>query len=368
MQNEVKTVKTLKKKLTQNIPISIPKIGEIVKGKVIDKGRASVFLDLGAFGTGIIYGKEFYEAKEQLRNIKVGDEIFAKIIELENEEGYIELSLSKAGREIAWEKLSEKKINDETLKVKILGANKGGLLTEVLGITAFLPVSQLSSKNYPKVEDGDTQKILKHLQKFVGKEMEVKVLDLDPNEEKLILSEKAKEINKIKEIVKKYKIGDIVEVEATGIADFGVFVKILDEEAAEKEIVIEGLIHISELSWQLVEDPREIVKLGEKFKAKIINIENEKVSLSLKALQKNPWEGIEKKFKKGDIIKGKVIKINPFGLFVQLAPKIQGLCHISEIGSQKKMKETFELGKEYNFQILSINPEEYKITLKPIKE
>jgi len=333
------------------------RVGEIIQGKIINTGKASVFLDLGSRGTGIIYGREFYEAKEKLKNLKIGDTVFAKIVDLENEEGYIELSLTKAGKELAWGNISQKKENDETIKVKILGANKGGLLAEVSGISAFLPVSQLSPINYPKVEGGDAQKILKELQKFVGKEMEVKIFDFDQKEEKLILSEKAKEIKRIKEALKNYELGDIVKVEITGIVDFGVFVKF------EGPVELEGLIHISELDWQLIENPSQIVKVNEIVKAKIIDISDGKVSLSLKALKQDPWKNIEEKYKKGDIVKGEVKKFNPFGAFVQISPKIQGLCHISEFGSEKKMEETLKINEKYKFKITLIDSKEHRLTL-----
>ncbi len=352
-----------------------PQIGKIIEGKIIGRARSAIFLDLGAFGTGIIYGKEFQEAKEELKNLKIGDTVFAKIIDLENEEGYLELSLSQASNELTWEKLRQKKEKGEIIIVKILGANKGGLLSEISGISAFLPVSQLLTKHYPRVEKGDTTKILKELQKFVSKEMEVKIFDLDQKQEKLILSEKAKEDEKIKEILKKYKVGDIVEGEITGITNFGVFMKFGKQK-------MEGLIHISELDWQLIEDPSDIVKIEEKVKAKIISISEDRVSLSLKALKKDPWSNIEKKYKKGDAIEGKVTKFNPYGAFVQIlpaacltsrqgrqgAPKIQGLCHISEFGTKSKMEESLKIGKKYNFQILSIDPAEHRMSLKLVKE
>ncbi len=362
-------------KITEkNDQFNIPKIGEIIQGKIIDKGKASVFLDLGALGTGIIYGKEFYEAKNKLKDLKSGDTTFAKIIDLENEDGYIELSLNEASKELAWHDLSQKKEKDKSFKVKISGANKGGLLAEVSGISAFLPVSQLSTEHYPKVDGGNTQKIFKELQKFIGKEIEIRVLDFNPREDKLILSEKLKEIKKIEEALKKYKVGDIVEVEVTGIADFGVFVKFINnkkESSEEKNKTaeeLEGLIHISEMSWQLIKAPYELVKIGQKLKAKIINISDNKISLSLKALEKDPWENIEKKYKKGDDVKGKVVKFNPFGAFVQISSGIQGLCHISEFSPHKKMEEILEIGKKYNFQISLIEPAKHRISLKLAEE
>jgi len=342
---------------------------------VIGKGKASVFLDLGKIGTGIIYGKEFYEAKRDLKNLKAEDVLFAKVVDLENEDGYIELSLAKASKELAWNTLGARKEKDEVFPVKILGANKGGLLAEVDGIPAFLPVSQLSPANYPKVEDGDSQKILKSLQKFIGAELGVKVFDLDPAENKLILSEKAKENEKIKEVLKKYKVGDVVEGEITGVVDFGAFVKfpVKISEGGEdnnKDSVseLEGLIHISEMDWQLIEDPADIVKTGQKMKAKIIDISNGKISLSLKALKKDPWQGIEKDYKKGDAVKGKVTKFNPFGAFVQITPKIQGLCHISEFSSSKNMEETLKIGDKYDFQIVSVEPAEHRMSLRLAKK
>lgn len=341
----------------KNNDVKIPKIGEIVEGKVIGKGKSSVFLNLGNWGTGVIYGREFYEAKEELKKLNAGDTVFAKIVDLENEEGYIELSLTRAGKELAWETLRQKKDADELIKVKITGANKGGLLAEVSNIPAFLPVSQLSPENYPKVEDADAQKILRALQKFVGKEMELKVFDINPKENKLILSERAKEAEKIREMLKNYKVGDVVEGEITGVVDFGAFIRFGKEN-------LEGLIHISELDWQLIDDPSEVVKTGEKVNAKIIDISNGKISLSIKSLKKDPWDGIEEKFKKGDVIKGKVLKLNPFGAFIQIEDKIQGLCHISEFGTQAKMEESLSVGKEYNFSIISIESKDHRMSLK----
>jgi len=338
-----------------------PRVGEVVKGKVVGIGRSSIYLDLGIFGAGIIYGKEFKEAKEILKDSKIGDEISAKIIDLENKDGFVELSLKEATEEVAFKELEKIREEDKTIKVTILGANKGGLLTQLFKIPAFLPVSQLSPENYPRVEDGDSAKILKELQRFVGEEIEVKVLDFVPKENKLILSEKAKTAEKAKEALKKYEVEDVVEGEITAILNFGVFIKFQKDKNSAP---LEGLIHISELDWKLIEDPADTVKVGEKVKAKIINIEKDRVFLSLKALKKNPWEDIEKKHKKDDTIKGKVLKFKPFGALVQITPEIQGLIHISEFGSQKKMEEFLQIGKKYDFIISLIDSKDHKIILK----
>lgn len=349
-------------------------VGSTVEGTVVAKDRSSLFIDLGIYGTGIIYGREFYEVKEVIKNLKIGDKVFAKVVEAENDEGYRELSLRDATKEISWQGLKDKKDKGEILSVRITGVNKGGLLTNLDGIPAFLPVSQLAPEHYPRVVDADKQKILKELQKFIGKTIEVKILDLLAQENKLILSEKAKSEEKIKETLKNYNKGDVIEGEITGVADFGVFIKFPltaeDDEAnpSANSGQIEGLIHISELDWQLVENPAEVVKVGEVVKAQIIDIDNNQVFLSLKSLKKNPWEEIEKQYKKGDILKGKVIKFSAFGAFVEIMPKIRGLCHISEFNSKDEMERALKIGETYDFQVLLIEPKEHRMSLKLVTE
>lgn len=346
---------------------NVPGIGSIVEGKVVARDRSSLYIDLGNQGTGIIFGREFYEVKEVIKSLNIGDTVFAKIVELENEEGYRELSMIDATKDINWQKLRDLKEKEEIISVKITGVNKGGLLTSINNIPAFLPVSQLSAENYPRVADADKAKILKELQKFIGKTLEVKVLDLLAEENKLILSEKAKSEQLFKKILNNYKKEDIIEGKITGIADFGVFIKFpLTAEGTpeEKDSSIEGLIHISELDWQLVQNPASVVTVGEVLKAKIIDIKNNQVFLSLKALKENPWEEVEKNHKKGDVIKGKVISFSPFGAFIEVLPKIRGLCHISEFASQKEMEDSLKAGETYEFEILLIEPKEHRMSLK----
>jgi len=353
---------TIKKEESQgqSNPLSI---GATIEGKVVARDRSSLFIDLGIYGTGIIYGREFYAVKDVVKNLEIGDKVFAKIVELENDEGYRELSLRDATKEISWQRLRDMRDSGQIITVRVTGVNKGGLLATLDGIQAFLPVSQLASEHYPRVADADKQKILKELQKFIGKTLEVKILDLLAEENKLILSEKAKSEEKTKETLKNYSKGDIIDGEITGIADFGAFIK-FPAPAENENDQIEGLIHISELDWQLVENPAEVVKVGEIIKAQIININNNQVFLSLKSLKKNPWEEVEKQYKKGDTIKGKVTKFSTFGAFVEVAPKIRGLCHISEFESKEKMEEQLKLGETYDFEVILIEPKEHRMSLK----
>jgi len=254
--------------------ISPPKVGEIVEGTILERGRSSVFLDLGAKGIGLIYGKEFYATKDILKNLNIGDKVLAKVLSLENEDGYRELSLAQASQEIAWEELRKKKESGEIFEVQIKGANKGGLVTEVKGIQGFIPASQLSPENYPKVENAEPVKIARALQKFIGQTLKVKIFDVNQKEGKLILSEKATQREKQKKELAQYKVGDQVEGEITGVTSFGAFLKFGEG--------IEGLIHTSEISQDDDKNPTEILKVGQKVKAKIIEIVNNRVYLSLK--------------------------------------------------------------------------------------
>lgn len=343
-------------------------VGSLVEGTVVSRERSSLFLDLGPEGAGVIYGREFYLAKDIIKGLNVGDKIHAKVVDPENEDGYVELSLKDAAKDMGWQKLKDLKTREEIVAVSITGVNKGGLLSEINGIPAFLPVSQLSSENYPRVDGADKAKILKELQKFVGKTMEVKVLDIMPEENKLILSEKAKTEQAVKKMIENYKIGDVIEGIITGIADFGAFIKFPSSVgASDGELAlmqIEGLIHISELDWQLVNNPNEVVKIGDTVKAQIINISNNQVFLSLKRLKENPWLEVEKNHKKGDVVRGTVVSLSTFGAFVQVFEKIRGLCHVSEFASQKEMEESLNVGQAYDFEITQLEPAEHRMSLK----
>lgn len=346
--------------LMKSSPDLIPLLreGDLVEGKILQKTPRAVYLDLGKLGTGIVYGVELANAREIFKNLKIGDSVSAKVIEIENENGYIELSLSEADKQKTWHKLKEFVEKDEEIKVKITAANSGGLVAPVEGLKAFLPVSQLSSEHYPRVDDGSKEKILEELKKFVGQELMVKIIDLNPRNGKLIISEKEIASKEIKEILANYKTGAVIDGTISGVADFGAFVRFSDNPQ------IEGLIHISELSHCLIENPKDIAKIGDAVKAQILEIKDGRVTLSLKALQENPWERIGDKYKAGPEIEGKVLRFNPFGAFIGLDPEIQGIIHVSEFGSLEEMRKQLEIGKSYLFKIESVKPEEKRIILK----
>src|SRR3989344_2446064 len=282
-----------------------PEPDSLIEGPVILIEKSSVFVDLSPYGTGIIYGREFMNAKDIIKKIALGETIKAKVVETENEDGYTELSLKEAKQALIWSE-AEKAIKAKTaFNLEIKDANKGGVILDWQGIQGFLPASQLKAEHYPRVLDSDKDKILKELKKLVSEKINVMIISTLPKEGKLIFSEKDNNPEEKKEILSKYSVGDEVECIVAGIVDFGVFLKL--EEG------LEGLVHISELDWGLVEDPRAMFKVGEKVKAKVIEIKDGKISLSIKALKENPWKEFEGKLKKGDIIKGVVIKYNKHG-------------------------------------------------------
>ncbi len=340
---------------------SVPKPGDIVEGAVMEKRGAKLFVDLGSFGTGIVYGREYQQASDIIKGLQPGDTISGKVVEPDNDEGYVELSLKEAGEEKRWVDLKHLMQIGEILELPVLEANRGGLILEAKNVKGFLPASHLSSQHYPRVDGGDKEKIYQELLKLIGQPLKVKILDLDPKEGKLIFTEKGQTTEELQVAFAKYKVGDVVEGEVTSVVDFGAFMKFDDAN-------LEGLIHISEIDWTLIEDPREILKSGDRVKAKIIDIRGDKISLSLKQLKEDPWTKASEKYHKNDIIKAKVTKYNPFGAFAQLDKDIHGLVHISEFGTEAKMREILKVGQDYTFKILMIDPKEHRLSLGLIRE
>lgn len=327
----------------------------LVEGKVLAIEKSAVYIDLAPFGTGIIFGREFINAKDIIRKVAVGDVVKAKIVSKENEDGYVELSLKEAKQALIWSEAEKVIKSKQILEIMVKEANKGGLILEWQGISGFLPASQLASEHYPRVEDSDKDKILKELKKLVGQRINVVMISALPKEGKLIFSEKDNNPEERQEIIGKYHVGDEVSTTVAGIVDFGVFLKV--EEG------LEGLVHISEIDWGLVEDPRSMFKVGDATKAKVIEVKDGKISLSIKALKENPWKEFEDKLKKGDIISGVVIKFNKHGALVSIKQGVAGLVHNSSFGSEEKLKQALELGKTYDFQVTLFEPKDQRMTL-----
>ena len=332
-----------------------PKPGDIVEGRVLALDRARLYIDLPPWGTGVIYGREYLNAREVIKRTNVGDIIAAKVIETVTRDGYIELSLKEARQAILWAEAEEAVKGKQQFELTIKEANKGGLILEWQGLPGFLPASQLKPEHYPRVIDGDKDKILDELRKLVGEKITVSLIGAAPKEGKLIFSEKGVDDKEKKELIASYQVGDVVSGDVTGMVDFGAFVKL--EEG------LEGLVHISEIDWGLVDDPRHFFKVGETVKVKIIDIKDGKVSLSVKQLKENPWGIAGEKYKKGDRVEGVVIKFNKHGALASIEEGIAGLVHVSEFGSDEKLRGNLELGKRYPFNISLFDPKEMRMAL-----
>lgn len=337
-----------------------PKVDDVIEGPVISIDKGAVFIDLHPFGTGIIYGREFMNARDIIKKINVGDTVAGKVVEVGGRDGYIEISLKEARQALIWSEaedaIREKRIYD----IAVVDANKGGLILNWQGIQGFLPASQLKPEHYPRVTDGDKDKILDELRKLVGGKLSVTIIGATPKEGKLIFSEKSPETKNKESILQKYALGDELTGEVTGLVDFGVFVKL--EEG------LEGLVHISEIDWGLVENPKAMFKIGEKVRVKIIEIKDEKISLSIKALKENPWKEAAEKYKKDMQVEGVIIKYNKHGALASIEEGVAGLVHVSEFGSEEKLRSTLEMGKSYPFKITLFDPKEQKMALSYIEK
>jgi len=336
--------------------LEIPKAGDVVKGTVIAVGKNEVRVDIVGYRTGVVRGREIVDPSREFSDVKVGNEIEATVIDLENEFGDVELSFRFAGHRKAWDHLAELFRSGESVAAKVTEASKGGLLMRLNHIAGFLPVSQLAPDNYPRVTGGDKGKILEKLKKFVGHDMEVRVIDVNEDEEKLIVSEKAVWEEKQKNVISKYSVGDVVEGEVSALADFGAFIKF---------DILEGLVHISEIAWQRIDHPKNLLKVGDQVRAEIIGIEGSKIFLSMKKLVDDPWKMVDERYRVGQKVKGTVLKVNPFGFFVELDPEIHGLAHISEL-SHKPVDDPHKLAKAgdvLEFMVVSIEPEQHRLGL-----
>ncbi len=359
LEVEVKVVETIMGKLLLDSKTP-PSVGDLVEGPVVGIERNALFIDLYPFGTGIIYGREFNAVRDVVRKINIGDLVAAKVVDFGHKEGYTELSLKEAKQALIWSD-AEKAVKDKKIfEVLVQEANKGGLIMSWQGVQGFLPASQLRGEHYPRVADGDKDRILEELRKLVGTKLEVMIIGANPKEGKLIFSEKNPGEKDKEKIVGKYVVGDTLDGEITGVVDFGVFVKV--EEG------LEGLVHISELDWGLVEDPRTLFKVGQKVKVKVIEIKDSKISLSIKALKPNPWTEASKKYKKDDTVEAVVIKFNRHGALASIEEGVAGLVHISDFGSDEKLREKLELGKSYKFKINLFDPKDQKMALSFLAE
>lgn len=356
MDPQAASAQTMSDLINSGADIKVLKVGDMVEGKLLSVGKNEVYIDLEGYGIGVVRGRELYDDQATLASLKVGDPIFATVVEAENKDGNVELSMRQAGQERIWQTLKDHLEKRDIISSKILAANKGGLMVEINGVMGFLPVSQLSLEHYPRVEEGDKNRILQVLNTYIGSNFNVQIITAESSEEKLIVSEKAVFEKEMEDKLSQLKMGDVIHGTITGVVDFGVFVKFGD---------LEGLVHISELAWQRIDNPKDIVKVGQEVDAKVIAIEKGRVSLSIKQLQADPWQESVKKYQIGQKVKGTVTKIMPFGVFVELDKDIQGLAHLLELSHEavKSPDDVLKIGEEREFKIISIEPGEHRLGL-----
>jgi len=344
---------TMEELLSQSsLPIKIFKVGNVVEGIVTEKTPRAIYLDIGGKTEGMVIDREIKAAADFIKQLKVGDKVLAVVTQPENDRGQTLLSLKKAALQKLWQEFEEKLKTGEIIKVRGVQVNKGGLLVEAKGLSGFIPASQFSSALSGKVQG------------LIGKTLEVKVIEADPDKNRLVFSEKAvSEANLLKEqaeALKKIKVGDILEAEITGVTPFGFFAKV-EIGGKRKPVGLEGLIHISEISWEKVDDPNKFYKCGEKVKVKVLGADKKtgKLNLSIKQLFPDPWEDIEKKYPVDSKVKGTIVRLAPFGVFINLEPGIEGLIHISKIPAEK----SFRVGEKVDCFVEFLDKENRRLSL-----
>jgi small subunit ribosomal protein S1 len=326
--------------------------GSVIEGNITSVRKNEVWIDLGAKGVGVVMRREIGYGQ----SLEIGQPVTVSVIDPELEEGYALLSMKRAVKDRGWDELQRAFDAQETVEAVPYDANRGGLLMELEGIRGFLPVSQLAAGHYPRVSGADKDEILQKLNALVSKPLRVRILDVSRKDNKLILSEKEAVKEDMQARFSELKVGDVVEGVVTGVIDFGAFVNVDG---------IEGLIHISEISWERVDNPRNYIKVDETVKAKIIAIDKDRLSLSLKQMTEDPWLEEVKSFKKGDVVSGKITRITPFGAFVQLSSSVEALVHVSEMGDEENVdpEQIFQLNETKQFTVIDIDTEARKIAL-----
>jgi small subunit ribosomal protein S1 len=346
--------------LLKNSPqMLIPDPGEIIEGSVIDVTKHRVLVDIGGVNTGIIAGKETRDSADTMKDLSIGDAVMASVLESENEEGFVVLSLRKASQDRAWQSFVTAYEEKDVITVKPNEANKGGLLLEVDGIKGFIPVSQLAPLHYPRVNGADANLILQKLKKLIGVALDVKIINLDQNTGKLILSERAAFREERQKALGDLKVGSVVEGKISGVVKFGIFV------AFEG---LEGLVHISEIAWGHVSNPADFGKVGDPVKIQVIGIEGDKISLSIKRLTDDPWKDAAKAFEVGKTIKGEINRIAPFGAFMKLTDDINGLIHLSEMAKEdgspvNDPSDVIKVGDKVEAKVIDVNLDDHRIGL-----
>lgn len=333
-----------------------PRPGELIEGLVIFKGKNKLLVDLSGVATGIISGRELRDSFGTFRTLAVGEPVTSLVLEEENDEGMIVMSLRMASQQKAWDRFHTLVENEETMEFTAQEANKGGLLANLDGIRAFLPVSQLAPVNYPRVNNADSSEIIKRLGKFIGHTFLVKIITMDESAGKIVVSEREAMTEERSKALESLKVGDTKEGLVSGIVKFGLFVAFDG---------LEGLVHISEIAWGHVKNPSEFAQVGDRVNVKVIGMDGDKLSLSIKQLTQDPWEEVAKRYPVGEKVSGSVVRFADYGAFLKLEKDITGLIHLTEMAHHKVTDpaEVLKIGQKVEAQVINIDIDERRIGL-----
>lgn len=345
------------------------KRGQDVEGKVISVSKGDILIDVGGKSEGVITGREFAASRDIIATLKAGDSITATVIFPENDAGQVVLSLRKLSGDRRWQELEEKRKNGEDIEVLALEVNRGGVICEYFGLRGFLPASQLAQ-------------MPAKLEELIGKHVSVRVIEVDRNTNRLIFSQKQPGKQDLEKILKKLahvKIGEKYQGTVTAVLPFGIFVEISlegDKETKEpfdkaqglrpdeSKEKVEGLVHVSEISWEKIEDATGMFNVGDKLEVMVIAKDETsgRLNLSLKQLMEDPFVEASSHFAQDEEVRGTVARVTPYGVFVTLQANIEGLIHISKIPPEVEFKE----GQEVECTIESIDTKARKISLVPV--
>ena len=330
--------------------------GELVDAVVVFRGKNKLLVDLAGIATGIVSGRELRDSFNTFRQLNVGDAVAALILEEENDEGLVVLSLRMASQQKAWERFHQLVEKDATMEFTAEEANKGGLLSNIDGIRAFLPVSQLAPANYPRVNNADAVEIIARLQKFIGHTFLVKIMTMDKEAGKIVVSEREAMSEQRAKALEKLRVAEVKEGIVSGIVKFGLFITFEG---------LEGLVHISEIAWGHVKNPAEYADVGDRVTVKVIGMDGEKLSLSIKQLAKDPWEEVAQRYPVGKRVQGTVVRFADYGAFLRIEKDINGLVHLSELAHHKVADpaEVLTIGQKVEAQVINIDIDERRIGL-----
>jgi small subunit ribosomal protein S1 len=344
----------------QDLNVDLPQSGEIRTGVIASISPSQILVSIGAKSEGVVSGRELEQlTAEEREALKVGQEVPVFVLNPEDANGNVVLSLKRAQEQISWDNVEKLVASDEVVDSKVMGFNKGGLIVGVEGLRGFVPSSQISAMRRSQ-STGDTPE--QRWQKMIGQPITVRVIEVDRERRRLILSERAASTESrqsIKErVIEELEEGKVYTGRVTSLANFGAFININGAD---------GLVHLSELSWEHIDHPREVLEVGQEVKVKVINVDKDKkrIGLSVRALQEDPWRSRVEKYSVGQLVEGVITRLTKFGAFARLEGDIEGLIHISEISDHRieHPKEVLKEGEVKSLRVIRIDPDQHRIGL-----